>query len=317
MISIEQRPFVGRFAPSPTGRMHAGNIFAYLMAWLSAKSRGGKVLLRIEDLDEQRSRAEYADMIMRDLESLGLFWDGDVLFQSTRKQDYAEALEILKKKGTLYECFCTRDQANVQSAPHSGEMTGYRGTCRALSDEDRAISRDRALAQGRAPSLRCKVDDEIVCFHDIFQGDVESTLVAPFDDFVVRRSDELFAYQLAVVVDDAFQGINSIVRGYDLVESTKKQVHLQEELSFPKPEYGHVPLLVNTEGRRLSKRDADASLEALSMEYGSTEGVIGHIAHIAGITDADEPATPEQLLKVYDEAKLKRLYRRQHDIVYS
>lgn len=309
-------PVIGRFAPSPTGRLHAGNIFAYLIAWLAAKSRGGSVVLRIEDLDEQRSRAAFADALMRDLEMLGLAWDGEPLRQSERSETYAAALDDLMRTGAVYECFCTRAEAQVQSAPHLGEGGGYTGACRSLDDAERARRRAEAAAQGRAAALRCRCGDEPISFGDLFQGAVSDHLKAGFDDFVLRRSDGLFAYQLAVVVDDAAQGVDQVVRGCDLLPSVRKQVHLQRALGLPRPCYGHIPLLVNAQGRRLSKRDGDASLDALLREHGSPKGVIGHIAAIAGIIEHDDPASPHELLAVYDEDALRQRFCGRASIEY-
>ncbi|WP_165060158.1 tRNA glutamyl-Q(34) synthetase GluQRS [Adlercreutzia sp. ZJ154] len=316
-VSFTDKRVVGRFAPSPTGRMHAGNIFAYLMAWLAAKSRGGDVLLRIEDIDESRSRTEYADAIMRDLESLGLYWDGTPVYQSSRKQFYRDALNELIASDNTYECFCTRAEANIQSAPHSGEESGYKGTCRHLCETERKKRILEASAHDRKPSLRCRVVDSRICFVDIFQGEQAGTLQAGYDDFILRRSDNLFAYQLAVIVDDAQFGINCVVRGYDLLTSTKRQIYLQSLLGYEKPTYGHVPLLVNEDGRRLSKRDKDASLDCMIDTYKSTEAVLGHIAYITGITECDEPTTPEQLLSCYNEHELGKHFKECPNIIYS
>ena len=296
----------GRFAPSPTGRLHAGNIFAYLMAWLAARSRQGRVVLRIEDLDAQRSRAEHADAIMRDLEALGLCWDGEPLYQSARADAYRAALEEIERAGGAYECFCTRAEASVQSAPHLGEGGGYTGACRELGAEERARRAEGAARAGRGAAIRCRMPDTAVCFTDISQGVQRVQVRAGFDDAVLRRSDGLFAYQLAVVVDDAEQGIDQVVRGFDLLASTGKQVRIQQLLGYEQPVYGHIPLFVNSEGRRLSKRDGDASLDSMLRAYGSPAAVIGHIASIAGIIDRDEPATPHELLSIYDESALRQ-----------
>lgn len=308
MLSLQQPHAVGRFAPSPTGRLHAGNIFAYLMAWLAAKSRGGRVVLRIEDLDAQRSRAAFADALMRDLEALGLEWDGEPLRQSERSAAYAAALDELISAEAAYECFCSRAEAQVQAAPHLGEGGGYAGACRDLDESERARRRAEAASRGRGAAIRCRTEDEPFAFDDLFQGPISDQIRAGIDDFVLRRSDGLFAYQLAVVVDDAAQGVGQVVRGCDLLPSVRKQAHLQRVLGLPQPRYGHIPLLVNEQGRRLSKRDGDASLDAMLREHGSPAGVIGHIAAITGIIEHDEPVSPRELLAVYDEEALRQRF---------
>ncbi len=275
--AIEATPVVGRFAPSPTGRMHAGNIYAALIAWLVAKSQGGHMVLRIEDLDRERSKATYIDQIQRDFEALGLFWDEGPYFQHDRDEAYAEAFGRLEARGLLYPCFCTRADLHAASAPHRGEKLVYAGTCRHLSDAE--------------------VESRTIAFEDLVQGTYAQKLDRDCGDFLIRRSDGAFAYQLAVVVDDAAQGVNSVVRGVDLLCSTPQQRYLQDLLGLPHPAYAHVPLLVAEQNRRLSKRDRDAALDELLARFGSPRAVIGHIAAVAGLVPEEAPATPEELLK--------------------
>lgn len=293
--ATDGRPVVGRFAPSPTGRMHAGNIFAALMAWLIAKSQGGRIVLRIEDLDRQRSRREYIDGVQADFELLGLTWDDGPYFQQGREEAYRAAYQALKDRGLVYPCFCSRADLHAASAPHRGEKLVYPGTCRSLTPEERA-----RRAADKDPAMRIVVPHRAYSLVDQIQGPYRQMLDGECGDFLIRRSDGAFAYQLAVVVDDAEQGVTSVVRGMDLLCSTPQQLYLQDLLGLRHPVYAHVPLLVAEKDRRLSKRDHDASLEALLARFGTPEGVIGHIAWLTGIRDEDEPATPEQLLDGFD-----------------
>ena len=201
-------PVVGRFAPSPTGRMHAGNVFAALTAWLVAKSQGGRIVLRIEDLDAERSKPVYIDAVQRDLEALGLTWDEGPYFQHDRTEAYRAAYDELRERGLVYPCFCTRADLHAASAPHRGEKPVYPGTCRHLSDGERA-----ARAQQRMPAQRLIVPDREVAFVDQVQGSYAQNLAADCGDFLVQRSDGAFAYQLAVVVDDAAQGVTGHIAG--------------------------------------------------------------------------------------------------------
>ena len=274
-------PVVGRFAPSPTGRMHAGNVFAALTAWLVAKSQGGRIVLRIEDLDAERSKPVYIDAVQRDFEALGLTWDEGPYFQHDRTEAYRAAYDELRERGLVYPCFCTRADLHAASAPHRGEKPVYPGTCRHLGDGERAVR-----AQQRMPAQRLIVPDREVAFVDQVQGPYAQNLAADCGDFLVQRSDGAFAYQLAVVVDDAAQGVTSVVRGVDLLCSTPQQLYLQELLGLPHPVYAHIPLLVAERDRRLSKRDRDAALDALLARFKTPEAVIGHIA---GITAAATP----------------------------
>ena len=211
-----KRPVVGRFAPSPTGRMHAGNVFACLVAWLVAKAQDGSMVLRIEDLDQGRSRQKYADQVMRDLEMLGLTWDEGPFYQSTQDSAYQRAFDQLMERGLVYPCFCTRADLKAASAPHRGEHHVYGGACRNLSPSER-IQRERAIrAQGR-PGPSWRLDVEAACrelgmgeslhLFDQVAGSVSQNVVADAGDFVIRRADGSFAYQLAVVHDDAAQGV--------------------------------------------------------------------------------------------------------------
>lgn len=293
----------GRFAPSPTGRMHAGNIFASLMCWLIVKSYNGTMVLRLDDLDIERSRSEYSETLMADLELLGLTWDEGPYRQQGRDEAYAAAFEKLAHDDLLYPCFCTRADLKAASAPHRGEKAVYPGTCAALSDTEVA-----RRSKERKPAWRVRVPDAVYALHDLVQGDFAQRLSSECGDFVVRRSDGLFAYQLATVVDDAEEGINLIVRGMDLLVSTPQQMFLQEALGYSRSSYAHVPLFVSARDRRLSKRDKDAGMDELIARFGSPEAILGHIAFLGGIIDRDCPVSCEELLDVFDVANLENLF---------
>lgn len=296
-------PVVGRFAPSPTGRMHAGNIYAALVSWLMAKSQGGSIVLRIEDLDRERSKPQFIDAVQRDFESLGLTWDAGPYYQHDRDDAYRTAFEELQKQGRIYPCFCSRADLHVASAPHHGEKFIYPGTCKDLSPKER-----EAKSRTKHPAYRLSVDDVTLEINDAIQGRYRQNLAYECGDFLVRRSDSAFAYQLAVVVDDATQGVNLVVRGVDLLCSTPQQVFLQRLLGLPHPGYAHIPLLVSEQNRRLSKRDHDASLEELFLRYGSPAGVIGHIAYISGLAETDEPMMPEDILRHFNNADIQSVF---------
>ena len=289
----------GRFAPSPSGRMHLGNLFCALLSYLSVKSRGGEWILRIEDLDTARCRPDYARQVEEDLRWLGLAWDegGSAggpdapYFQSERTALYEAALARLRGMGRVYPCFCTRAQLHAASAPHREDgLTVYPGTCRGLTPEDIA----RREAAGRKGALRLRVPEETVTFTDGHLGEVTEYLPTDCGDFLLRRSDGLFAYQLAVVVDDAAMGVTEVVRGADLLSSTPRQLLLYELLGWEAPEFYHFPLLLSPDGRRLSKRDGDLGLGALRERY-TPEEVVGKLAYLAGQNPGGGPRTPEAL----------------------
>lgn len=237
-----QRRYVGRFAPSPTGALHFGSLVAAVGSYLEARSRGGAWHLRIEDVDEPRCSVAAADDILRTLDAFGFEWDGPVVWQSQRQSAYAAALDMLRESGQVFPCACTRREMADTSLGIDGSVL-YPGTCRA------------GLAPGRpARAWRLRVAAGSICFEDAVQGVVESDLVADVGDFVLRRADGLFAYQLAVVVDDAECGITHIVRGADLLHSTARQIFLQRCLGLPTPEYAHLPVAVNSAGEKLSKQ---------------------------------------------------------------
>ena len=293
----------GRYAPSPSGRMHLGNLMCCLLAWLSAKSKGGQVLLRIEDLDAVRCPRVYADAIQDDLAWLGLAADGPTptVYQSERSEIYQQYYDILLKKGLIYPCFCSRSQLHAASAPHRADgQVVYPGTCRGLSPEE--VTR-RALK--KAPAWRVQVPDRVIGFTDGHLGHYEENLSADCGDFYLRRGDGVYAYQLAVVVDDALMGVTQVVRGADLLSSTPRQLWLYETLGLPAPRFYHLPLLLAPDGRRLSKRDGDVSLEQLAARY-TPEQIVGRLAYACGLQTEPAPRTPAQLLPDFDWAKVPR-----------
>ena len=280
---------LGRFAPSPSGRMHLGNAFSAMLAWLSAKSRGGEILLRIEDLDPARSRREYAEAIMDDLRWLGLPWDRRAEDQSLRGSAYETALERLRAKGLLYPCYCSRDQLHAASAPHAADgRIIYAGTCRDLSPAQRA-------AISRPFCLRARVPRRIISFTDGLQGPQLLELSGQWGDFIVRRADGVAAYQLAVVVDDGSSGVTEVVRGRDLLSSTPVQLWLYETLGFTPPRFFHVPMLLAPDGRRLSKRERDLNLGELRKVW-PPEKVTGLLAWRCGLIDRWENVSPGELI---------------------
>lgn len=296
MATDSSRPVVGRFAPSPTGRMHLGNVMASLLAWLSVRSQGGVLVLRIEDLDDRARSGPWADLLMDDLRWLGLDWDEGPYYQTERLDLYEDALRRLDALGLLYPCFCTRAELHAASAPHASDGTPvYAGTCRALTADEVA---ERAAV--RSPAMRLRVPDEhdlagTIDFADRTYGLWSEVLARDCGDFLVRRSDGVFAYQLAVVVDDAAMGVTEVVRGCDLLGSTARQLYLQDLLGCVHPEYAHVPLLVAPDGRRLSKRDRDCDMGSLRERFGVPEKLLGFLAHAAGIAESDAPRTADQL----------------------
>ena len=292
---------VGRFAPSPSGRMHLGNLWSSLLAWLSARSAGGSMVLRLEDLDPDRCRAAYGEQIMRDLEWLGLDWDGEIVWQSRRTGAYEEAFRRLEELELVYPCFCTRTQRLAACAPHLGESSPvYDGRCRALTREQR-----RELSQARAPAWRAAVPERSVSFRDLCQGEYTQRLDRECGDFILRRSDGVYAYQLAVVVDDAWMGVTQVVRGRDLLSSAPRQLWLGEQLGLPAPEYGHVPLLLAPDGRRLAKRDRDQELGQLQQRFTAPE-LVGHLAALAGLIPEYCPITPAQLIPLFSWDRIPR-----------
>ncbi len=285
----------GRFAPSPSGRLHLGNLRTALLAWLFARSGGGRFLLRIEDLDRARSKPEYERGQIEDLRAIGLDWDGEPPRQSTRTERYREALEELRAAGRVYPCWCTRAEIRAAAeAPHGPLPEGaYPGTCRQLT----AAQRAEREASGRPAALRLDARGARVEFDDRLHGRVAGVV----DDFVLWRGDGTPAYQLAVVVDDADQGISEVVRGDDLLDSTPRQIELARLLGMPVPAYAHVPLVLGPDGARLAKRHGSVTLEDWDPDQALT-----WMAASLELADPDERVTAHQLLDRFHPEALPR-----------
>lgn len=275
----------GRFAPSPTGRMHLGNVFSALLSWLSARSQGGRWLLRIEDIDPQRSRQAYADLLMDDLQWLGLDWDDEPVYQSRRTDIYEHYFQLLCQQGLTYPCYCTRADLLATQAPHESDgRVVYPGTCR-----------HRPLQPNRPAAIRLQLPNRIITFTDGHYGLQSVNLAEQVGDFVIRRKDGAWAYQLAVVIDDALMGVTQVVRGRDLLLSSPQQLYIARLLNFPSPHFIHLPLLCNAVGQRLSKRDQSLDMACLRQRYTASE-LMGMLAHLAGLQPSPVPVTPKELI---------------------
>lgn len=311
----------GRLAPSPTGYLHLGNAWAFLMAWWAARQAGGRIILRLEDIDPQRSRAEYAVAIMEDLLWLGMDWDegpglpavgsDDTLpergnfgpyVQSRCTAQYMQALQHLEALGCLYPCFCTRKELRaLAGAPHVDDMGApYPGTCRFLSRAQRSAMQ-RA---GRRACLRFHGPDEAIRFTDMVQGPQCFRLESCGGDFAVQRSDGVIAYQLAVAVDDGRMRVNQVVRGRDILPSTPRQIALLRLLGYEVPTYAHVPLLCDAEGERLAKRHGSLALRNLRADGVPPERIVGLLAWLAGANPARRDAAPAELTPAFHPEKL-------------
>lgn len=296
---------VGRFAPTPSGRLHPGNLLCALLSWLSARSKGGRILLRVEDLDSCRCHwEENTRQMIDDLNFLGLIFDGGYdrgEWQSARFPVYARALEKLESMGLIYPCVCSRAELHAAAAPHSSDGTYvYDGRCY------RRFLAGIPVPPGKTPAMRIHVPDEEIAFTDGIQGVYRENLARDCGDFIVRRADGVYAYQLAVAVDDGLSGITEVIRGRDLLSSTPRQLWLFHLLGLTPPEYFHIPLLTDSGGKRLSKRDGDTDIGALRERYGSPEPILGILAASAGLIDRPEPVTLDILLRLYDPAILPK-----------
>lgn len=297
----------GRFAPSPTGRMHLGNIASALLSWLSARAQGGAWLLRIEDLDPQRSKREYSRIIEDDLHWLGLDWDeggldgrGDAgpYSQSRRGDIYARYLELINATGYTYPCRCTRAEIMATQAPHQSDgRIVYGGRCRPAVLPAFGADFDGA-------STRICVPDSIISFDDGLYGPQHFNLAREVGDFILRRADGAWAYQLAVVVDDALMGVTEVVRGSDLLLSAAQQIYLYRLLGLEPPRFAHVPLLCNAEGRRLSKRDGSLSMEHLRATLTAPQ-IIGRLASLLGLLPEPTEITAAELIPDFSWQKIK------------
>ena len=304
MISQTDKAPVGRLAPSPTGLLHLGNAWSFLLAWLGVRSHpsgAGRIILRQEDIDPARSRREWMDGIERDLAWLGLDWDGPVFQQSQLGERYEAALAGLSERGLVYPCYCTRKELReLAGAPHGAHDglgdagAAYPGTCRRLTPEERA----EREAQGRRASLRLLCPDGEAgreSFTDLILGAQSFTLTDCGGDFALRRSDGVWAYQLAVVADDMAMGVTQIVRGEDILLSTPRQLLLWRLFGGTAPDFAHIPLLHDAEGERLAKRHKSLSLAQLREAGCRPENIVGWLAQLAGLAPSAEPATPRAL----------------------
>ncbi len=287
----------GRFAPSPSGPLHLGNLRTALLAWLFARSAGARFLLRIEDLDPERSRREHEAGQLSDLAALGLDWDGPVVRQSERRAAHRAALAQLQAAGRVYPCWCTRAEIRAAASAAHGPLPegAYPGTCRRLSAAERA-ARERS---GRPPALRLDAGGQRVAFEDRLHGHVAATV----DDLVLWRNDDTPAYNLAVVVDDDAQGVREVVRGEDLLDSTPRQLLLARLLGLAAPGYAHVPLVLGPDGARLAKRHGAVTLAERLAAGETTAEVLAWLAASAGLASAGEPAS---LVARFDPGRLVR-----------
>lgn len=298
----------GRFAPTPSGRIHLGNILCAMLSWLSVRSKHGRYLLRIEDLDAMRCPRSLADQIEDDLRWFGIDWDdggsagGEQWYQSSRTEIYDRYFEVLREKGLLYPCFCSRAELHTAQAPHRSDGTYiYAGTCRNLTPEQIAEKSKR-----RPPAWRVRVPDRVVLFTDGCQGVYTENLAQDCGDFIIRRSDGVYGYQLAVVVDDGEMGVTEVVRGSDLLNSTPRQMYLYEQLGFPIPQFYHMPLLTAPDGRRLSKRDGDLDLGVLREKFGRPEPIVGMLAKAAGLRPTAQPVALHELIADFSWDKIPK-----------
>lgn len=292
----------GRFAPSPSGRMHLGNLYAGLLAYLRAKSQQGQVLLRIEDLDPLRCPKSYAYKIIDDLAWLGLKFDNqdEIMYQSDRSHIYAAYADRLTKIGLTYPCFCSRSDIHSASAPHASDgRPVYAGTCRRLTP----AQRQRLLLQ-RPASLRVQVPNLTWVVQDAHYGPYRLNLAREWGDFIIRRSDGVWAYQLAVTVDDGLMGVTEVVRGRDLLSSSPVQNWLSCQLGFRPPTYFHLPLLINSQGERLAKRDLAADMETLKARFVRPEALLGYLGWLSGQLERPEAVSLEELTAEFQAAKL-------------
>ena len=299
----------GRYAPSPTGALHLGNLRTALLAWLFARAAGGRFTLRIEDLDLPRVRPGATRQMLDDLHWLGLDWDegpdiggmAGPYFQSMRHALYEQAIARLRAQGRIYPCYCTRAElAQIASAPQSSDVPRYPGTCRQLTARQRAVRE----ASGRQPALRFIAPDEPITFTDALHGTRTESVAATTGDFIVRRSDGIVSYQLAVVVDDALMGVTQVVRGGDLLSSTARQLALYDALGYPRPAlYAHVPLVTDVEGERLAKRNDASGVAAIRAAGYSPAQVVGALAASCGLAE-NSPVPSAELLARFDPSRL-------------
>lgn len=304
--SASTSPVVGRLAPTPSGRMHLGNVFSSLMAWLAVRSTQGRLILRIEDLDPRSHDPHASSKLIADLAWLELEWDVGPVYQHDRLDRYEIALKSLRDIGLTYPCFCTRAELHAASAPHATDGSYlYQGTCRSLT-----ASTIAELSKTRSPAIRVAVPDAGTCdgiiyFTDEVYGPYREELAHDCGDFLVRRSDGIFAYQLAVVVDDTEMGVTQVVRGRDLLSSAPRQMWLASCLGQTAPSFAHIPLLIAKDGRRLSKRNRDLDVGALRAQGFEAQEIIGALAHAVGLAKHHEKVSPDKLIERFSWDNLR------------
>ena len=297
----------GRFAPTPSGNMHIGNALCYLLAWLSARSQGGGVVLRFEDTDLMRMRPGAVEQTLSDLLWLGLDWDegpapgerSGPYFQSCRTEIYDRFFGELLDQGAVYPCFCSRRDVRLASAPHAEDRAAvYPGTCRDLPP---ALAAERM--KKRPPAWRLRLEDERVSFRDRLAGEFSCEILREYGDFPIRRADGVYCYQFTAALDDALMGVNEVLRSRDLISSSPWQVYIQRLFGYEPPVFVHIPLLLDPEGQRMAKRDFSLSLKEVRRHYG-TEEVVGRLGFLAGLQEEPRPCTAERLLELYAPQKL-------------
>ena len=299
----------GRFAPTPSGNMHIGNALCYLLAWLSARSQGGGVVLRFEDTDLLRMRPGAVEQTFSDLLWLGLDWDegpapderGGASFQSCRTEIYERYFDALRSRGLVYPCFCSRRDVRLASAPHEEDRAAvYGGVCRDLTEAEIAERKKR-----RPPAWRLRLADETVSFRDRIRGGFSCRILREYGDFPIRRADGVYCYQFTAALDDALMGVNEVLRSRDLISSSPWQVYIQRLFGFEPPVFVHIPLLLDPEGQRMAKRDFSLSLKELRRHY-APEEVVGALGFLAGLQDEPRPCAAGALLPLYAPEKLPR-----------
>lgn len=291
---------IGRFAPTPSGFMHVGNLLCAMVAYLSAKSKGGKFIIRIEDLDAMRCPKARAMDILALLGAMGMTSDEPILWQSERTAAYKAAEDILRSRTEIYPCFCSRAELHapdITRLPDGGIL--YPKTCKNLSEIERA-----EMKKHTNPALRISVPNEVIAFTDGICGEQSQNLAGECGDFILRRSDGVYAYQLAVVVDDGESGVTEVARGMDLLYDTPRQIYLQRLLGLPTPQYYHIPLVCDGTGRKLSKSEGD-SAQRLFKKH-TPEQIIGELAFAAGITDEPRPTDLKSLIPLFSVDKINR-----------
>lgn len=295
----------GRFAPSPSGRLHVGNMISSLLAWLDIRSIGGEMIFRLEDLDPDRSTYENACYMAEDMQWLGLDWDigwtpstQPIYAQSNRTELYESIFSELERKGLIYPCFCSRAQRLAASAPHPGEIRDIGCGCRNLTDAE-----IMDFKTSRKFSYKVHVDDCEIKFTDDHYGAQSFSMISRKDDFIIRRADGVFAYQLAVSYDDAVMGVTRVVRANDLLDSSPKQIWLFKQMGYTPPTYCHAPLLVAANGRKMSKRDGDLCMRELRKTH-TPEELCGKLAYLCGLLNSPEPVSPADLVSEFSWSKV-------------